>query len=78
MEKLNVSCSSLSCVFYLFLYLNAFFSGFQHFSLAVVPQDNGPQRPLGGHDVQNTVALQRTGVYTEDLPANRKYYLIFL
>lgn len=48
-------------------------SGFQHFTLAVAPQDDGPQLPRDG---QNTLALQQTGVYTELLPSNINYYLI--
>lgn len=60
------------------LFKMLFFSGFQHFSLAVAPQDNGPQRPLDCLNTQNTLALQQTGVYTENLPLNMKYNLIFL
>lgn len=70
--------SFISILCYLFAYLKCFFfSGFQHFSLAVAPQDNGPQRPLDCLNTQNTLALQRTGVYTENLPLSMKYNLIF-
>lgn len=55
----------LFLVFYICLFIKTLASGFQHFSLAVAPQDNGPQRPLDGPDLQSSLALQQTGVCTE-------------
>lgn len=57
-------------VFSIYLFITMLFSCFQHFSLAVAPEDNGPQHPLDGLHLHNTQALQQTGVYTEHPPSN--------